>query len=51
MTNHPLAGKPATPDMLSNIPELVAHYYRTAPDAEDAPHPDDAPGPEGDQER
>lgn len=35
MTNHPLAGKLATPDMLSNIPELVAHYYRTAPDADD----------------
>lgn len=33
--NHPLAGKPATPDMLCNIPELVAHYYRTAPNTDD----------------
>lgn len=35
MNVHPMAGKPATPDMLCNIPELVAHYYRTTPNSDD----------------
>ncbi len=29
---HPLAGKPAPPDMLANIPRLVAAYYAYHPD-------------------
>ena len=35
MTLHPLAGKPAPPEMLVNIPRLVAAYYSTHPDAAD----------------
>ena len=29
-----MAGKPATPDMLTNIPRLIADYYTIQPDAE-----------------
>jgi phosphoglucomutase len=32
MSLHPLAGKPAPADILSNIPLLVSHYYTTQPD-------------------
>ncbi len=32
MSIHPQAGKQATPDMLVNIPRLVAAYYTTKPD-------------------
>ncbi len=32
MNVHPLAGKPATPEMLVNIPRLVTAYYRERPD-------------------
>ena len=35
MTLHPLAGKPAPPEMLVNIPRLVAAYYSNHPDAAD----------------
>ena len=33
MSLHPLAGKPATEEILSNIPLLVSHYYKTEPDS------------------
>lgn len=32
MSTHPLAGKPAPHDLLSNIPRLVAAYYTIQPD-------------------
>ena len=32
MTPHPLAGKPAPPQMLENIPRLVSAYYTLEPD-------------------
>tara|TARA_R110001592_G_scaffold227724_1_gene483985 strand:- start:19092 stop:20732 length:1641 start_codon:yes stop_codon:yes gene_type:complete len=32
MSLHPLAGKPAPEEILSNIPLLVSHYYKTQPD-------------------
>ncbi|MDL2343576.1 phosphoglucomutase (alpha-D-glucose-1,6-bisphosphate-dependent) [Deinococcus sp. MIMF12] len=32
MTLHDLAGQPAPPSLLTNIPRLVAHYYETRPD-------------------
>jgi len=32
MSLHPLAGKPAPKNILTNIPELVSHYYITEPD-------------------
>jgi phosphoglucomutase len=32
MSLHPLAGKPAPPELLINIPRLVAHYYTIQPD-------------------
>jgi phosphoglucomutase len=35
MTLHPLAGKPAPPSVLVNVPRLVAAYYATAPDPAD----------------
>ncbi len=35
MTLHPHAGKPATPDMLVNVPRLVSAYYTARPDAAD----------------
>lgn len=35
MTLNPLAGKPAPPEMLVNIPRLVAAYYSNHPDAAD----------------
>ncbi|HRN68222.1 MAG TPA: phosphoglucomutase (alpha-D-glucose-1,6-bisphosphate-dependent) [Promineifilum sp.] len=35
MTLHPLAGKPAPPEMLVNIPRLVAAYYSNHPDVAD----------------
>ncbi len=35
MALHPLAGKPAPPELLVNIPHLVSAYYTLAPDAED----------------
>jgi phosphoglucomutase len=34
---HPLAGKPAPPESLVNVPRLVSAYYTLHPDAED-PH-------------
>ncbi len=30
------AGKPATPEMLTNIPQLISKYYTTIPDVSDA---------------
>lgn len=35
MPLHPLAGKPVPPDLLPNIPRLVAAYYTQRPDPED----------------
>jgi phosphoglucomutase len=35
MSIHPLAGKPAPQELLTNIPRLVAHYYKTDPDPGD----------------
>lgn len=32
---HPLAGKPAPPDILTDIPRLMTAYYAVQPDAED----------------
>lgn len=32
MSIHPLAGKPAPEEILTNIPLLVSHYYKTQPD-------------------
>ncbi len=32
MSTHPLAGKPAPQELLTNIPQLVAHYYKTIPE-------------------
>src|SRR5512143_3657252 len=32
MVVSPLAGKPATPDMLVNVPDLVTAYYTETPD-------------------
>ena len=32
MNISPLAGKPATPAMLVNVPQLVAAYYTEVPD-------------------
>jgi len=34
MSTHPLAGQPATFDMLVNIPQLVSAYYTNPPDPE-----------------
>ncbi len=36
MSLHPLAGKPATRDMLQNIPRLVTAYYSHKPDPTDS---------------
>ncbi|MBW2735059.1 MAG: alpha-D-glucose phosphate-specific phosphoglucomutase [Deltaproteobacteria bacterium] len=36
MALHPLAGKPAPKELLSNIPRLVSAYYTHAPDPEQA---------------
>ncbi len=36
MTLHPLAGKPAPPELLVNIPRLVSAYYTQQPDPDDA---------------
>lgn len=36
MTLHDLAGQPAPPSLLTNIPRLVAHYYETRPDPQNA---------------
>ena len=33
MSLHPLAGKPAPEEILTNIPLLVSHYYKTQPDS------------------
>ena len=33
MKVHALAGKPASPDNLTNIPQLVSAYYTNRPDA------------------
>ena len=33
---HPLAGQPATDEMLANIPRLVSEYYSISPDIEQA---------------
>lgn len=35
MALHPLAGKPATPDMLINVEKLVSEYYSKKPDLGD----------------
>ncbi|HMB90870.1 MAG TPA: phosphoglucomutase, partial [Rhodothermales bacterium] len=35
MSLHPLAGKPAPPELLTNIPRLVAAYYTHKPDVDD----------------
>ena len=32
MTKNPLAGKPATPELLINVPKLLAAYYTETPD-------------------
>ena len=32
---HPLAGKPAPPSMLVNVPRLISHYYANRPDPDD----------------
>ncbi len=32
MSLHPLAGKPAPEEILTNIPLLISHYYKTQPD-------------------
>jgi len=37
MSIHPLAGKPVPPELVTNIPRLVAHYYATKPEP-DSPH-------------
>ncbi len=34
MSLHPLAGKPAPPDVLVNVPKLVTAYYAERPDAD-----------------
>lgn len=36
MSLHPLAGKPAPPDLLVNIPRLVSAYYTGRPDVTDS---------------
>ncbi|MFO7680992.1 MAG: phosphoglucomutase (alpha-D-glucose-1,6-bisphosphate-dependent) [Chloroflexota bacterium] len=36
MAVHPLAGKPAPPELLENIPRLVSAYYTHTPDLDDA---------------
>ncbi len=36
MSLHPLAGQIAPQALLTNIPQLVAHYYKTSPDPENA---------------
>jgi len=36
MSAHPLAGKPAPQSLLTNIPLLVSHYYKIAPDSDNA---------------
>lgn len=36
MSLHPLAGKPAPDSLLTNIPELVAHYYAIKPDVSES---------------
>src|SRR5690606_14854292 len=33
MARHPLAGKPAPPEILVNVPRLVSRYYTTRPDS------------------
>lgn len=38
MSLHPLAGKPAPSSILTNIPLLVSHYYKTQPDPENPEH-------------
>ncbi len=35
MTVHPLAGKPAPPDLLVNVPALLSAYYTRHPDPDD----------------
>ena len=35
MPLHPLAGQPAPPELLTNVPRLVAAYYLTKPDPSD----------------
>ena len=35
MTTHPLAGQPAPPELLTNIPRLMAAYYTAEPDLTD----------------
>ena len=32
MPRHPLAGKPAPPEILANVPRLLSRYYETSPD-------------------
>jgi phosphoglucomutase len=38
MSLHALAGQPAPTSLLTNIPLLVAHYYKTQPDPENPEH-------------
>jgi phosphoglucomutase len=38
MALHPLAGKPAPESILTNIPRLVANYYRLTPDPAESGH-------------
>jgi phosphoglucomutase len=38
MSTHPLAGKPATRALLTNVPRLVSSYYALAPEPERAEH-------------
>src|SRR5689334_15019152 len=35
MAVHPLAGKPAPPEILANVPRLVVAYYTRRPDPDD----------------
>jgi phosphoglucomutase len=35
MANHPLAGKPAPPEILINVPRLITSYYANHPDPSD----------------
>ena len=38
MALHPLAGKPAPPEMLIDVPALIAAYYTLAPDPGEPSH-------------
>src|SRR5690606_23403588 len=36
MALHPLAGQPAPPELLTNIPRLISSYYTEKPDPSDS---------------